>query len=102
MKIKQTIKKIEKEIEKIQDNYEMGNKEEWDKEELLKSKLSGYKLALKDILSEIDGKLNWIAKEVEIQPTDRGIQHLKSQIISYIIPQAKEELKKMVKTNERR
>lgn len=39
--------------------------------------------------------LDWISKEVSIQPTDRGIKHLKSQIISYIIPQSKEEQNKI-------
>lgn len=36
--------------------------------------------------------LDWVSKEVSIQPTDRGILHLKSQIMSYIIPLAKEKL----------
>ena len=41
---------------------------------------------------DIDKVFEWIGKEVSIQPTDRGILHLKSQIISYIIPLAKEKL----------
>jgi len=41
--------------------------------------------------------LDWIKKEVRIQPTDRGIKHLKSQIISYIIPLAKEKANKLSK-----
>ena len=63
MKIKQTIKKIEEEIDNLEKNFSERDSlgAVWTKKNSkycgLKEKLSGYKLALKDVLSEID-KIN--------------------------------------------
>ena len=46
----------------------------------------------KEVKEKELSKLDWVSKEVSKQPTDRGIHHLKSQIINYIIPQAEKEL----------
>lgn len=64
MKIKQTIKKIEEEIEKLDNEIQKywkpstieHTKRIW-KMKVLQAKLSGYKLVLKDILSEIDAMI---------------------------------------------
>jgi len=62
--IKQTIKKIEEEIEKIEKSFSERDSlgDVWTKKNSkwcgLKEKLSGYKLALKDVLSEIDDFFN--------------------------------------------
>lgn len=62
MKFK-NIKQLEREIKKIQDNYEMGNKEEWDKEELLEAKLS----QTKEIVKMIE---EWEGENTEVLTTE--------------------------------
>jgi len=52
MTYKKLIEDTEKEIKRIQDNYEMGNKEEWDREELWIAKLSALKQARQITLKE--------------------------------------------------
>ena len=49
----------------------------------------------KEFIKKYEEIINWISKEVNIQPTDKTIRHLKDQIICYIIPKAKEKLNKL-------
>ncbi len=51
---------------------------------------------LKESIKELEEVLDWISKEISIQPTDKGVSHLKNQIIGYIIPIAKEKVNKIV------
>ena len=46
----------------------------------------------KELMKLFDEKLDWIKKEINNQPTDRSINHLKNQILGYIIPQVESEL----------
>jgi len=68
MKIKQTIKKIEEEIERLKRNSEIKRKfgtptAQFDFNiRVVEGKLSGYKLALKDVLSEIDEDFELLKK----------------------------------------
>lgn len=63
MKIKQTIKKIEEEIERLKRNLEIKRESGTPTAQfdfnirVVEGKLSGYKLGLKDVLSEIDESL---------------------------------------------
>jgi len=100
MKIKQTIKKIEEEIERRNKKHrekarkfriEPLSDNGWEDTIELESKLSGYKLALKDVLSEIDvffkSKKKILTKKDTILP---------KKIIEYteeILTKLKEELK---------
>ncbi len=51
---------------------------------------------IKKHIKELEEVLDWISKEISIQPTDKGVSHLKNQIIGYIIPIAKEKVNKIV------
>ena len=47
------------------------------------------------LIEDVEKILNFIKIEVNGQPTDRSIQHFKTQIVSYIIPLAKQKLKSL-------
>ena len=51
---------------------------------------------VKEAVQKLNGIIDWIKDEVHMQPTDRGICHLKSQITDWIIPQAKEKIDKIL------
>ena len=51
------------------------------------------------LMEDVDKIFDFIKTEINTQPTDRSIQHFKTQIISYILPLAKQKLKSLSKGN---
>ena len=51
------------------------------------------------LIEDVEKMIDFIKTEVNGQPTDRSIQHFKTQIVSYIIPLAKQKLKSFSKGN---
>ena len=49
------------------------------------------------LMEDVEKIFDFIKTEINAQPTDRSIQHFKTQIISYILPLAKQKLKSFSK-----
>ena len=47
------------------------------------------------LIEDVEKIFDFIKIEINKQPTDRSIQHFKTQIISYILPLAKQKLKSL-------
>ncbi len=91
--MKNSIKELEKEIEEEQEKrpircfaeaMKYGGDSEGERVRILKGKLQ----ILKDVLKVFD----WLHKEINNLPTDRGKEFLKGQVLGYLIPEAKQKI----------